>query len=301
MVLVAEKWLEYYWPLMESSRFLPQTQGETPDFGKPVAFRTLLNNLIRDYSAAGSLSAYVSDRDSGNFTPEVSAARKKLITKLKNTIIKGPVYYSGGGSSADKPFNWDKRTQSILISADLWREFALLGHWIRDSILIRWAGESRRMSGEEWKVSEVLDLLLRIPDPERSVNAARVLYTGLDSPECVWTGKTIPGPEKLHVDHAIPFSLWRDNSLWNLLPAAAGANGSKGDKLPTLPLLRKRREVIIGYWQLSHQAYPDRFRREAAGMIGPVPEVNWENLLFSTFIEAVETTAIRRGSERWNG
>jgi hypothetical protein len=157
------------------------------------------------------------------------------------------------------------------------------------------------MSGEEWKVSEVLDLLLRIPDPERSVNAARVLYTGLDSPECVWTGKTIPGPEKLHVDHAIPFSLWRDNSLWNLLPAAAGANGSKGDKLPTLPLVRKRREVIIGYWQLSHQAYPDRFRREAAGMIGPVPEVNWENLLFSTFIEAVETTAIRRGSERWNG
>jgi hypothetical protein len=102
VVLVAEKWLEYYWPLMESSRFLPQTQGETPDFGKPVAFRTLLNNLIRDYSAAGSLSAYVSDRDSGNFSPAVSTARKKLITKLKNTIIKGPVYYSGGGSSADK-------------------------------------------------------------------------------------------------------------------------------------------------------------------------------------------------------
>ena len=74
-------------------------------------------------------------------------------------------------------------------------------------------------------------------------------------------------------------------------------------------------EIIIGYWRLAHEAYPNRFGYEAAGMTGKaavvkgrtaaqrgtIPTVNWEPPLCQAFCEAVETTAIRRGAERWEG
>lgn len=161
------------------------------------------------------------------------------------------------------------------------------------------------MSEGAWRISEVLELLLAEPNPERNVAAARALYTGLytgsNPPECVWTGRTIRNPHQLHVDHAIPYSLWRDNSLWNLLPATDKANSAKGNKLPTLKLVRKRKEAVIGYWKIANEEHPDRFQHEAAAMVGASPKVNWKTPLFNAFCEAVETTAIRRGADRWDG
>jgi len=52
---------------------------------------------------------------------------------------------------------------------------------------------------------------------------------------------------------------------------------------------------------LAHKAHPNRFCYEAVGMTGKAAVVNWENPLFGAFCEAVETTAIRRGAERWEG
>ena len=282
---VAEKWIEYYWPLITSPRFLAQTQGEKPDFAKPVAFRNNLNTFSAKYSSNGGLPAYINDRNTGKLAPEAARSHRALITQVRKTVVKGPVHYSGGGNSEDKPFTYDTSTRTILVSADLWREFALLGFWIRDSLLIRWAEESRRISGDEWKVSEVLKLLLQDPDPDRNVTATRNLYTGLKSPECVWAGTSIrsTGPSALAVDHAIPYSLWRDNSLWNLLPSTQKSNSSKSDKLVTLGLVKRREEAIISYWQIAHQAHPARFQHEASGMIGSTPKVNWEKLLFNAF------------------
>ena len=59
--------------------------------------------------------------------------------------------------------------------------------------------------------------------------------------------------------------------------------------------------LIIGYWRLAHKAHPNRFCYEAVGMTGKAAVVNWENPLFGAFCEAAETTAIRRGAERWEG
>jgi hypothetical protein len=142
------------------------------------------------------------------------------------------------------------------------------------------------MSGEEWKVSEVLELLLKDPDPERNVTAARNLYTGLKSPECVWTGTSIrsTGPSALAVDHAIPYSLWRDNSLWNLLPATQKSNSSKSDKLVTLGLVKRREEAIRltpPAFNTKRQACSVPFRRSIGKSSYSRPSVKlWRRLLF---------------------
>ncbi|TVR91539.1 MAG: hypothetical protein EA428_05430 [Spirochaetaceae bacterium] len=49
-------------------------------------------------------------------------------------------------------------------------------------------------------------------------------------PTARWAGSSLT---RFDVDHAIPWSLWRSNELWNMLPALPQANNEKRDKLPT--------------------------------------------------------------------
>ena len=70
--------------------------------------------------------------------------------------------------------------------------------------------------------------------------------------------KANPLKQKFEVDHGIAFSLWRNNDLWNLFPATREANHAKSDRLPTSDLLHRRRDGIIGSWELLRGAYPDR-------------------------------------------
>jgi hypothetical protein len=80
---------------------------------------------------------------------------------------------------------------------------------------------------------------------ERSTIEARKLFSGLDRLECVWTGSTLR--ESFDVDHVIPFDLWHNNYVWNLLPASKTANSKKSNKLPSTEILRSRKDCIVGY------------------------------------------------------
>jgi SOS-response transcriptional repressor LexA len=150
------------------------------------------------------------------------------------------------------------------------------------------------------KASTVIDCLLRVPDEQRNVADARRFYEEWDDRFCVWTDRRLP--QSFQVDHAIPFSLWRNNDLWNLLPASDRANLQKSDRLPTYDLLQRRRDSIIHCWHGLDEAFSNRFRNEAQVLLGrqPLTESRWEIQLFNRFVEAFETTATQRGSDRWD-
>lgn len=50
---LADKWLQYYWPLIESRTFIPQMNGERADAGKPIKFRRRLGQLVNLYADSG--------------------------------------------------------------------------------------------------------------------------------------------------------------------------------------------------------------------------------------------------------
>ena len=298
MESLVERWTEYYWPIMASSRFVAQNQGEAPDCAKPVSFRRSLTGLVDHYRSQGGYSAFTEDLRSSDLEITEKQLWSPTRTAIRNAIIKGPVYYAKGAADGSRPFEYDKQSGSVLLSADLWREFSLLGHWIRDSLLLRWAEETDRMSNGDIPVGDALALLLSDLQPERDQNRVRSAFLEIPGLECVWSGKSLK-PKTLHIDHAIPFSLWRDNSLWNLLPADEKVNSSKSDKLPTLGLLRRRRDNIIGSWRTTNFGSPVRFANEASTLLGRTPGTDWEQPLFQALMEAVEVTATRRGIERW--
>jgi hypothetical protein len=50
---VAEKWLQYYWPLIESKVFMPQINAEVRNGSKSIRFRKSLSELVNAYQKKG--------------------------------------------------------------------------------------------------------------------------------------------------------------------------------------------------------------------------------------------------------
>ena len=100
------------------------------------------------------------------------------------------------------------------------------------------------------------------------------------------------------MDHVIPFDLWHNNDSWNLLPASKTANGSKSNKLPSTDILRKRKDAVIGYWEILRNLSQTRFDKEAE-TLATVLERNWQSQLYGQMCNAIEVTALQRGVGRW--
>jgi SAM-dependent methyltransferase len=291
---VAEKWLQYYWPLIESDTFIPQMNGESSDKGRSIMFRKSLHALVNRYSKAGGYSGFRLERNKGLLSAETQKLVRAVMIDIEDAIIKGPVLYSGGALITGPVFGYDAKSRSILIPNDLWMELSHLGYWVSQAVILQWAEKTAKL-GDTIEVATVVNLLLDKED-ERSTHDARKVFSSLDRLECVWTGVGLRG--NFDVDHVIPFDLWHNNDVWNLLPASKTANSKKSNKLPSTHILRSRKDCIISYWELLRNKNCQRFDKEAETLL-VMPTANWQNPLFSQMCSAVEITALQRGVGRW--
>lgn len=291
---VAEKWLKYYWPLVESTTFIPQMNGEAPTSGKQITFRKRLSQLVALYRASGGYSAFRIERNKGQLPGDTRRLLGGVMTDITKAIVQGPVEFSGGALKTGYVFGYEARTRQILIPSDLWIEFSHLGYWIGQAVILQWAEKASRLA-ENMAVAEIVGLLLDRED-ERSTIEARKFFGSLVQLECVWTGIRLR--EKWDIDHMIPFDLWHNNDMWNLLPASKTANSNKSNKLPSTELLRDRKDSIIGYWETLRAKNAERFDKEAETLI-TIPAANWQKPLYGQLCHAIEVTALQRGVGRW--
>jgi SAM-dependent methyltransferase len=300
LTAVAKKWLEYFWPIVSSRTFIPQIQGEQPSSKKPIAFRPLVGQLADRFRLMGGLPGFLVASRAEKLEPNDAILVDKVMRSLSRTIQLGPVTYAGGGGTPRAVFAYDKVTSSIIMDSGLWQELCLMGSWIRDAAILRWAELTERLARQSVTSGQVLALLLEEPSPARNVHDVVRLFQTLGDTSCIWTGERIQ-PRGFDVDHAIPFSLWHNNDLWNLFPVKRSINQLKKDKLPTQRILIARKATIVNAWEKYSSVYPERFRSEVHAFTGQplLQAINWPDRLFSLFSEAVEITAIQRGSERW--
>ncbi|MCC7541905.1 MAG: methyltransferase domain-containing protein, partial [Deltaproteobacteria bacterium] len=290
---VAERWLLYYWPLIEAGPSFRQIHG-----AKPPRFQVSLQRLIDRFRHAGkreafaAVSAFAEHRRRNQLERDPDLVR--VMGDLRKTIIKGPVEYAHGGP--DRAF--EHIDGQIVMDAALWTELSLMGHWILDALVLRWAEMTSELN-RGTQIAKVIELLRQPHDPKRDQDDGHRLYDALDDLECVWTGHRL-SPPGFEIDHVLPYSLWRNNDLWNLLPASKAANGKKSDKLPTRELMASRRQAMHRYWQHAREQMPERFDREAVELIGTTTRDGaLLSHLFQVVCECVEVTALQRGVERW--
>jgi SAM-dependent methyltransferase len=300
---LAEKWLLYFWPIFASSRFIPQSQSEGAGSTKPVMFRKAMATLMAPYQGSGDhggLTAWHLDLSAGRLGVDAKANLAAALRSIAQAIRLGPVQYAGGALETGTVFEFDSASAQVLMSSELWRELSLLGHWINDAVILRWAELTERFGQRlDIRSGDVLPLLLARPEPERATRLARDAFLKHGVDRCAWSDRRLN--DAFAVDHVIPYSLWGNNDLWNLLPVHPVVNGQKSDRLPAADLVRVRQPQIVGGWQVLRDAVPVAFDQQATHLLGrPMGgPLKWEDELFARLREAIELTALQRGVERW--
>lgn len=313
--LVAERWLYAYWPLLSAD--IRQIRGRGD-----LKFKTAMLELVAEFQPAGGFDAFHIAYLRNQFTDRQRLLVDAVLNKIAAAIVDGPVTHAGGALEGDESFFTHVGRQTargkcfstqaaidhlgrIHFRAEVWRELCLVGHWIGEAILLRWAELTHEITGKSVPVATVLEKLLLRPETKRDVVLMSKLYASLASLQCVWTGQALKPTgtdgKGFVVDHVIPFSLWHNNELWNLLPAAAKVNGDKSDRIVTRTTLRSAEERVIHYWQEVRRREPFRFDAEVGRtLLGRnAPETQWERPAFTALLDAAELVAIQRGVPRW--
>ena len=158
-------------------------------------------------------------------------------------------------------------------------------------------------SGRNLSIERVVGEVLKSPITSREVQESKKLYQSMlqseGSVSCVWTGEPI---RSYDVDHVIPFSVWKNNDLWNLLPSHPKTNSQKKDKIPSVSLIARQKDLIVHYWEILLAHQPGRFEKEIqVSLLGNhgFRSSNWQNLALEQLQKSCGYLIEKRGFEEW--
>lgn len=287
--LLVERWLLYYYPIVASPQFIPQKGNEKPLEYKQrnIAFRKQFTKIIAYYQDKGGFSVFYNDYRTGNIAQEIRKDLRLLVRIILFTITRYPMkhlgyslnrrhysifsYEPGGRIEEEKvsPEHLIERCGRFSLDKDLFKVFRDFGGYLagNNSVISKWAEFSTRANRNIGvDLEKALMVLNEYPISERDIAEAKNFYSSLLKTrgflECVWSGRRITDPNYLHIDHVIPFSIWKNNDLWNLMPADRGVNLMKRDRIPSQAILSKRRHALQAYWKALLDEYPERFASE---------------------------------------
>ncbi len=324
--LLVEKWLLYYYPLIEGPRFFPQKNGELPGRGRQIAFRDDFRKITDYYHGKGGLSVFNRDYESGTIPDEIRQDFLRLIRNLQHTITGMPMRYLGKSISTEEysifkfheaniqaskarldPDYLLRSLGRFSFSQELFEVFQFLGGFIsgENSLLYKWAKftvDADRTGG--LTVESVLQRLRTFPETERMIDKARISYRNLFDRthclECVWSGREMRSFQHVNIDHVIPFVLWRNNDLWNLLPASREMNQLKRDRVPSPDMIEDRSGAIRNYWRVLREDYHDQFDREIErSLVGRKHGELWEETAIKQLKERCYYLTNVRGVDEW--
>jgi hypothetical protein len=315
--LLIEKWMMYYYPILECETNIPQINGDSN-----LAFGIQLRKIINGYKNIGGFSAFYNDLKNRGIPENLQADFFVLAKKIKSTITTMPMKYIGRSISNDyySVFQFEsgkakKNTNDIdleflittsgsfSIMLEYYEAFKVLGSFIngQDSILFKWAEFSVKASKQNLSIENVVNEVLKCPITERDVAESKEIYKNILKKEgkvfCVWSGKPIASYD---VDHMIPFSVWKNNDLWNLLPSHSKTNSQKRDKIPSPDLIEKRKELILHYWELINEKYSLRFQKEIrVALLGNNSNSGWQSKAIKQLQSSCNYLIGIRGYTEW--
>ncbi len=318
MGLLIEKWMIYYYPIFESETLIPQINGNSR-----LAFSSELNGLVSFYRKLGGLSVFYNDLKRNTLPEEINSLVAKLAKTLNQTLRNMPMYYLGRSITSDyhsifKPElkangNQGKIDSEFLIKnfgtysipVDYYQAFRLLGSFIsgQDSILFKWAEFSVKASSQtsQLNIQQVVENVLKSPVTERDSKDSKRIFNEILKIEgethCVWTGHKI---QRIEVDHVIPFAIWKNNDLWNLLPSNPKTNNSKRDKIPSPDLIENQKDIILRYWGIVDLRLNSRFQKEIrVSLLGDDQSGDWKEAAINQLKSTCTFLIEKRGFEKW--
>ena len=235
----------------------------------------------------------------------------KLAKQIASTITKMPMRYSGtddyeiyhpnkttfGTIPKTEKFSREfliKNFGTFSIKKEHYQIFRYMGQSLYGSSTIarRWRETTYALNKDEFATDKIDAMIYKTIFSDRNTNIGRKFLP--DDCYCVWSGKKLT-KGKYDIDHVLPYSIWFNNDLWNLLPCDSKVNGKKSDKIPSPELILKQSDLIISYWDMYEEKAKELFEYQIKSSL--LPEMfSLHNK--TKFIEALSEKAHYLISER---
>ncbi|MCF8334888.1 MAG: hypothetical protein K9I47_12115 [Bacteroidales bacterium] len=275
------KWMEFYYPIFSSSEFIAQQANPN----RMLAFRNLYKDVIDYYQQkiGPGFEIILESFKKSNIPKEIYSKLFNLIKKLAETIQKQPMTYIGSSFGQkgkifiynnDSSFNELKKnislfniinyTGSYSIPMQYYDVFRVMGKYLigMDSLLSKWAEYTSNINQQLDKDSlySIFYNQLNYSRDTNKMNRLRAVLENEKDMFCAWTGRKLRN--EYHIDHVLPFSFFRNDDFWNLLPSKPENNRDKRALVPSPELLRERKDLIYNYWDLYHKHFQELFQEE---------------------------------------
>ena len=284
--LVALYWIKLLKPLLDHFE-IPQSSNMNKGLGfvKKGGWQELRSFTANDFYIGATY-----------LNVDIARAVYQTLKDVTATIRNMPVRYITLPGTEQGVFHVEsKRTSkpsgSVVLNADfmksfgrfyipvnIWDSLARFSVWIEPSLVNEWAALMQTYTAKRAMAFSQSDLLkaLTWEDPRRTTARVRSRVNALLESEkvnCCWSGKKLVA-EGYAIDHAMPFSRWPNNDLWNLLPAKTHINARKSDKLPSSARLQQNRRIITEWWQQGWCDNADEFFIQANLALPNLPDGN---------------------------
>lgn len=253
MGLVVSKWIEYYYDLYRIEKITVSKFQTVKDHNIEIV---LLKDMMRKGSMAATLQNHLTE----------------LVKSLREIIWKGPIKHFGGEYS--NYFKYSHRLRNnyifeslldlidafgvIQVEKSFYNCFEKYGHLIlgQKTVMLGWANFMFSRYETVNSLSQAFELISKKEIDERNTNAARSIIrnslNGTDYYVCTWSNQ--PLNHGYEIDHIIPYSLYYNNDLWNLVPCRPKINRGKSDAIPYKQLEEQEtRNRIIRCWEIYYQ------------------------------------------------
>ncbi|MCX6249781.1 MAG: hypothetical protein NTX61_03420 [Bacteroidetes bacterium] len=316
--LLIEKWMMYYYPILESQISIPQSNGE-----KNLSFSIQLQKLISIYKNRHGFIGFYEDLKRNGAPKDLNNEFLLLSKQIYQAITTMPMKHIGysinhrlysifsieTGRRNLIPYVFDVNFLidsfgKFSIPTDYYQSFKILGSFIngQDSLLLKWAEFSVNASKKRLSQEEVIAVVAKNPMTDRDIRHSKKIFESelknSGKLYCVWTGDPI---RQYEIDHVIPFSVWRNNDLWNLLPTKRTINNIKREKIPTPETIEKHKEQLLYYWEMLDKVENIKFQKEIkVTLLGNNSELVWQDSAIKQLQQNCEYLISERGFEAWN-
>ena len=281
--LIVEQWILDYMPFVFKNIY--QGTSKTTVLDKPISeiYNNIFNilNLDKSVEWVYAYMQFTKVLQNPTMSEELSKQFLKLAKKIADKIVNMPMRYTGKNEyeffspqrykfgevklSSNEIYNSSFVVNDFgyfSISEQHYNIFRYLGQTLygTSTIMSKWKQKTDSLNVNQEITKNIIDKISSdVLEVRETLSIRKILDT---EKECIWSGKELKNGN-YDVDHVLPFSVWYNNDLWNILPTDRVVNQQKKKaKIPSRKLIEKRADVIMNYWSDYQKAMPQLFNSQ---------------------------------------
>lgn len=226
---IAKNFAQRYW-----NNVVAYNLRESTNIKKAPYFHKACLDIANEYELEGLFFKHAKKKCPNIIELIVEKLHGGYRTTLQNPISRLQANTSSVKSGTGSPqgsgwlYRWDSSKEMIYFNKKLINKVYLHQDLLKKLTVFHWALFIERFN----QAPSVTNKLLDAKKSRAIKKLVRELVTGIADDKCFYCGDK---PEKVEIDHFIPFAFLFDNPIWDLVYSCSDCNSGQGGKFEKLP------------------------------------------------------------------